>query len=290
MRPQTLLVGTDFSEYANRAFSAAMNLAAQFNARIELLHVIETPVSFFEPYAVAFPSTWLDDMRQRHRELLAEQIQLANRRGIEAQAHVLDGNPASIIAREAVALSADWVVIGSHGHGRLKQALLGSVAERIVRESQCNVLTVQDEKPPEKLLVGTDLSRHSDYALTIAAELAHEFEATLELVHAIHVPVPFVTPYETVIPETVIEAAFDGAEQDLRRLARELARDLEVQTAVLAEPPHSALCDAAERDKADLIIVGSHGHSGLKHIMLGSVAERVLRNAPCSVLTVRAPI
>jgi nucleotide-binding universal stress UspA family protein len=289
MRPQTLLVGTDFSEYADRAFSAALSLAAQFDASLELLHVVDTPIPFFEPYTVSLPDTWLTEIRIKHEKNLTEQVQRENKRNIKIEVRVLEGNPALTIAREAERISADLVIVGSRGQGGIKHALLGSVAERIVRESQCNVLTIQDASPPQKLLVGTDLSTHSDYALSVAAELAHEFNATLELVHAIHVPVAFVTPYETVIPETTIEEVFNGAEQDLRRLAKDLTRDLVVRTSVLAEPPHSALCDAAERDKADLIVVGAHEHSGLKRMMLGGVAERVLRNAPCSVLIVRVP-
>lgn len=289
MRPQTLLVGTDFSEYADRAFSAALNLATQFDASLELLHVVDTPIPFFEPYTVSLPDTWLTEIRIKHEKNLTEQVQRENKRNIKIKVRVLEGNPALTIAREAERIAADLVIVGSRGQGGIKHALLGSVAERIVRESQCNVLTIQDASPPQKLLVGTDLSTHSDYALSVAAELAHEFNATLELVHAIHVPVAFVTPYETVIPETAIEEVFNGAEQDLRRLAKDLTRDLVVRTSVLAEPPHSALCDAAERDKADLIVVGAHEHSGLKRMMLGGVAERVLRNAPCSVLIVRVP-
>jgi len=289
MRPGTLLVGTDFSDQADRAFRLAMDLAAEFEARIELVHAFDTPIPFFEPYAVSLPADWLDEAKRSSENQLQESVKLAEGREISVTARFIEGNPAHVLAREAEEIGADWIVVGTHGHGGIKQALLGSVAERVVREAHCAVLTVQSDRRPEHLLVGTDLTHHSDRALAVAAELAHEFDASLELVHALHAPVPFVTPYETVVPESVVKSAFDTAEQELERMARELARDLEMRTAVLAEPPHAALCDAAERDGADLIVVGSHGHSGLRHLMLGSVAERVLRHAPCSVMVVREP-
>jgi nucleotide-binding universal stress UspA family protein len=220
---------------------------------------------------------------------LAEEVDRVTGPGVAITAQIIVGGAATVLSDHAKAIGADWIVIGSHGHGGWRHAILGSVAERTVREAPCAVLTARSDDKPKHILVGADLSHHSDRALAVGAELAGEFDAKLELVHALHAPVPFVTPYEVVLPDAVIESAFETAERELERMARELAPGVKLTTAVLAEPPHAALCDAAERDGADLIVVGCHGHSGLKHLVIGGVAERVLRHAPCSVLTVREP-
>ncbi len=289
MRPRLLLVGTDFSPHAERALQLAVELALEFESRIELIHALDSTVPFFEPYAVTVPPDWTETAKKTAETRLAEEVASVADRGVPIEAQVIIGAAATVLAEEARERSADWIVIGSHGHGGWRHAILGSVAERTVREAPCAVLTARSERKPHHILVGADLSRHSDRAVGVGAELAKEFDAKLELVHALHAPVPFVTPYEVVLPDAVIESAFETAERELERMARELAPGVELSTAVLAEPPHAALCDAAERDHADLIVVGSHGHSGLTQRLLGGVAERVLRHAPCSVLTVREP-
>jgi nucleotide-binding universal stress UspA family protein len=259
MRPRLLLVGTDFSEHAERALRLATRLAVEFDARIELIHALDSTVPFFEPYAVTVPPDWMESAKRSAAARLAEEVDRFTGPGVAITAQIIVG------------------------------AILGSVAERTVREAPCAVLTARSDDKPKHILVGADLAHHSDRALAVGAELAGEFDAKLELVHALHAPVPFVTPYEVVLPDAVIESAFETAERELERMARELAPGVKLTTAVLAEPPHAALCDAAERDGADLIVVGCHGHSGLKHLVIGGVAERVLRHAPCSVLTVREP-
>jgi nucleotide-binding universal stress UspA family protein len=140
------------------------------------------------------------------------------------------------------------------------------------------------------LLVATDFSEHADSALDCAIALATTFEAKIHLVHAFDVPLPFVSPYEVAIPDSYLEAT---REEAIERLA---AREEKVKSAGVAVEAHlaevpaaPAIADAAEEIGADLIVMGTRGHTGLKHVLLGSVADRTLRLAPCSVLTVKKP-
>ena len=158
MRPETLLVGTDFSDQADRAFRLTMDLAEEFEARIELLHAFDAPMPFFEPYAVSLPADWLDDAKRSSEAQLEACVESARARNLPVTARLLEGNPATVLAQEAREIGADWIVVGTHGHGGLKHALLGSVAERVVREAHCAVLTVKSDRRPEHVLVGTDLS------------------------------------------------------------------------------------------------------------------------------------
>jgi nucleotide-binding universal stress UspA family protein len=143
-------------------------------------------------------------------------------------------------------------------------------------------------KSVQKILVAVDFSEYADSVLDVAVEFAKQLSAELHLVHAFDVRIPLVTPYEVAIPTAFIEEAREAAASKLAALIRKVAEDGVTATSHLSEvPAASAIVDLAEEIGADLIIMGTRGHTGLKHVLLGSVAERTLRHAPCSVLTVK---
>ena len=141
----------------------------------------------------------------------------------------------------------------------------------------------------EKIVVAVDFSEHSDRALDVAVEFAKQFGAELHLVHALDVQIPVMTPYEVAIPTAFIEEARKAASSKLDTLVQKAATEGVAATSHLSEvPAASAIVDLAEKLEANLIAMGTRGHTGLKHVLLGSVAERTLRHARCSVLTVKA--
>ena len=143
-------------------------------------------------------------------------------------------------------------------------------------------------KSVQKILVAVDFSEYADSVLDVAVEFAKQLSAELHLVHAFDVRIPLVTPYEVAIPTAFIEEAREAAASKLAALIRKGAEDGVTATSHLSEvPAASAIVDLAEELGVDLIIMGTRGHTGLKHVLLGSVAERTLRHAPCSVLTVK---
>ena len=143
-------------------------------------------------------------------------------------------------------------------------------------------------KTIEKMLVAVDFSEDADPVLDAAVEFAKQFRAEIHLVHAFDVRIPLVTPYEVAIPTAFIEEAREAAVSKLDALIRKAAAEGIAATSHLSEvPAASAIVDLAEELGVDLIIMGTRGHTGLKHVLLGSVAERTLRHAPCSVLTVK---
>ncbi len=143
------------------------------------------------------------------------------------------------------------------------------------------------------IVVGVDFSPSSDVAATSAANLARRHRARLHLVYA--GAVPDISPHgrETYFSEAVRamnNAEFKHAREQLTALSHRLAGDeLEIVTAVIDGPPAAAIEKAAKELKADLVVVGSHGRTGAERLFLGSVAERILRIAPCSVLVARTP-
>jgi nucleotide-binding universal stress UspA family protein len=180
--------------------------------------------------------------------------------------------------------------------------LLGSVAERTVRLAACPVLTVgpasrrtatgADEKIAAKeidrILVPVDFSEDAQRALDEAIEFAVAFGAELDLLHSYPINPQAIAPYGIVAPEEF--------ERDLRIAARQRlsewrekvsAAGCKGQDQLSADLPSEAILEAAQKRDVDLIVMGTRGITGLAHVLLGSVAERTIRTAPCPVLTVK---
>jgi nucleotide-binding universal stress UspA family protein len=288
--PKRILVATDFSEQAAKAVEAALALAVRNQAELHLVHALEVALPLFEPYAVVIPADWVGEARKLAQEKLDAAHATVAARGLTGTTHLGDVPAAHAIAERAREIGADLVVVGTHGHTGLKHVVLGSVAERTVEYAPCSVWTVKGEgasAEPRTIVAGSDFSDAGRSAVETAAAWARDAGAKLHLVHALQVPMPLVAPYEVAIPEGIIEGARREAQRQLDEAAAGLA-GLSVTTELATTPAHAALVDAAERLSAGLIVTGSRGHTGLKHALLGSVAERTLRYAPCGVLTVRA--
>jgi nucleotide-binding universal stress UspA family protein len=288
--PKRILVATDFSEQAAKAFDAALSLASRTKAELHVMHALEVALPLFEPYAVVIPADWLGEARRLAQQKLAETLAAAQAKGLTGTTHLGEVPAPHAICERAREIGADLVVVGTHGHTGLKHVLLGSVAERTVAHAPCSVWTVKGERPATQLrtvVVGSDLSPGSNAPLATAAAWARAFGAKLHVVHALQIPMPLIAPYEVAIPEGVVEGARREAERQLAEAVKSVG-GVSVTTELASTPAHAALVDAAERLAAELIVTGSRGLTGLKHALLGSVAERTLRYAPCSVLTVRA--
>jgi len=138
------------------------------------------------------------------------------------------------------------------------------------------------------LLVPIDFSASSLAALERACELARELDAALHLLHCYEIPTPGLGQYRIALPETIWERIHEGAERRLAALAEKTAASgLRVTGEVSADAPGHAIAEAARRVRADLVVMGTHGNTGVKHLLLGSVAERTVRTAPCDVLVVK---
>jgi nucleotide-binding universal stress UspA family protein len=142
--------------------------------------------------------------------------------------------------------------------------------------------------PIRKIVVAVDFSENSLRAERTAGQLAKALDAELHVVHAFDLRTPMLSPYEIAIPDSYITLSRQAAEQRLAEVVDRLAKmDVQAQPHLPDAPGAPAIAQAAERIGADLIVMGTRGLTGLKHVVLGSVAERTLRLAPCSVLTVK---
>jgi nucleotide-binding universal stress UspA family protein len=137
-----ILVPTDFSDAAGEAVQAAVVLARAFDAGIELLHVTAT-VAFLPPPADLVPlSVLMPDLSKQVRERLTEEGKRVQAAGIPCETNSREGSPHTEIVERAQEMGADLIVMGTHGHGGVAHAVLGSVTERVLHKSRCPVLVV----------------------------------------------------------------------------------------------------------------------------------------------------
>jgi nucleotide-binding universal stress UspA family protein len=140
----------------------------------------------------------------------------------------------------------------------------------------------------ETFLVPIDFSTHSDKALDTAIALAKTFGARIHLLHAYHLPIQVATPDQIIIPRDFWTTVRDSAARKLEKtLQKVTAAGIAGETHLAEMPPAQAITQTAEKIDADLIVMGTRGLTGLKHVLLGSVAERTIRTAPCPVMTVK---
>jgi len=225
---------------------------------------------------------------RRELEILATcsaQRETAVRSGVVAE-QILEA------AREA---AADMIVVGAMGGTGIARFFIGSTAERVLRHAETDVLVARPIRSGLRLaLVAVDSSEiaKSVAATSVLLPLPEPTELRLTTVlpppEAVVAAAPAVWASLAHELESALDSAVEGAEERLRdhaQVMREAGRPISAQ--VVRGEPATSLIHTAEREEADLLILGSHGEGGLDRLLLGSVSERVSRHAHCSVLVVR---
>jgi nucleotide-binding universal stress UspA family protein len=213
--------------------------------------------------------------------------------GQPVEVFVERGVPYAELIRRAEGWGADLVVVGSHGRSGIARVLLGSVAERVVRHAHVSVLVARKNPTTGVVVAATDLSELSLPVIESAARAAERRNAKLVVATAVDwsfaawgsvAGAPFgATP---VVPPP--EAQAEMREAMRQTMQRELERVRATGEAqILDGSPASAVTDYAQSVGAELIVVGTHGRTGLSRLALGSVAENVIRSSDRSVLVVR---
>jgi nucleotide-binding universal stress UspA family protein len=299
IRFDSILCATDLSDHSNYAVTYGIALARVFQARLHVCHVVDFPTPAMYGEAYIAPQEQLDQgvtyAEARIREIMTgQQIQWAP--------EIAVGSAADEIARLAEEKHAQITVAATHGRTGLQRLLLGSVTERLVRSLPCPLLVVRG---PEKkldlpldgafrfrrILVGCDFSPDSDLGFSYALSLAQEFQAELHVIHVIEA-----ATYMDGL-KSGIDYYTPTRDQELRRFLQERLNRLaptdsrnwcEMQTVLLEGRPDEALMEYAEAKGADLIVLGTRGHGLIGTLLLGSTTDRLVRRAPCPVLSVRS--
>jgi universal stress protein A len=144
-RFRTILVPLDFSETSGAALEMAIRLAGEGGATLHLLHAYEIPLGTIPPYGVAVPASVLDEVRDAAARRLEKAVQRVEGAGVACRTHLVHAAPAEAIVEAAREMGADLIVMGTRGLAGVKHLLLGSVAERVVRQAPCPVLTTKPQ-------------------------------------------------------------------------------------------------------------------------------------------------
>lgn len=298
-RPRILLA-TDFSKWALRAEDYACCLAATWRATLTVLTVLEFPPGMNPDYPVN--RVYLGELMKAGAKQLVDLKARASARGIPVHTRIATGIPCEEVLAAVKAEDSDLVIVGTKGKTGLAHVLLGSTAERVIRTAPCPVLTVRTELsetsagatgPCEgitlnRILVPVDFSDCSLEAVEYAALVAQRHHASLTLVHVLE-PVSYGLDF-TLLHTGKREEMRERLTARLSDVTRALAEaKIPADSYVRGGTPFESILDSARTIPADLIVMGTHGRRGLSHALSGSVAEAVLRQSRCPVLTVRSP-
>jgi len=281
---KNILFTTDFSPAAEAAAPFAIQIASNYGAKVYGVHV-----NPFDNYTAAAPEAWAamaeaaDKETKEHAQRLNDQL-----KGIEHEVMIGEGNIWEVISNLIKEKEIDLIVLGTRGRTGLGKALLGSVAEEILRQAPCPVLTVgphvtvQPEKATEmsEILYATDLMADFPAAAPYAISLAQENQAHLGLLYVIE----NTKTGELVRPAQVAEAKV----RKLRQLVSEQA-ELWCEPKYFVEQgiPAEKILELAEMRHASLIVMGARPVKGFAtHLNAGTV-HKVVSQAKCPVLTIR---
>lgn len=291
-----ILVPIDLSEESYRALEFAVPLAQRFGAAVHVVHVYQ---GAGQTSSIATTPVLWSDVE------LARRLAQEGQRRCGAQVRVQDchirlGKPFQEIVASAKELQADLIVIATHGHGGFKRLALGSAAEKTVRHAPCPVLVVREAtRGPiktasdgiilEKILVPVDFSECSKEGAQYASAFATKVGANLLLMNVTHPP-DHTAADPTIVPPDwpqLVETARLLAADKLEEVANFLPLvGISADTEVAVGTPIEKLVEATGRSDVDMVITSTHGYSGLRHVLLGSTAEQLVRLARCPVLVV----
>ena len=284
IRIRKILCPVDFFPASQAALSYAASLAKTYEARLHILHIIPPASSF-----VSFAHDTGKLVKSTHEESQQRLAKLANTvkaSGVNASVEVRFGEIDREVLNAIDEYKANLVVAGTHGRRGFQRWFLGSVCERLLRSVSIPILTITHVKkiasPPniKRILIGIDFSEGSTEAALYGFSIARQYEAEVTLLH--------VTDFIMGdIPNQYRHSLLEGIRLEMEKLIpKEGATACDAATRVEFGIPFQLILKLAQRGKADLIILGTHGKSMLDRTLLGSTTERVIRGAPCPVLAI----
>jgi nucleotide-binding universal stress UspA family protein len=294
MTVQHILVPLDFSEFSNKALDFALAIAEKFHSQITLFHaVVLFQDDVDEEQRLQEYEEWIKRRERNIHHQMNNSQQKAESRGLKVDSIIKRGvNAADVIVEYLQDHPCDLVIMGTHGRTGLKHLLLGSVAEKVVRLSPIPVMTIHrslQKFQVSKILTPIDFSIYSKNAADDAIALASHLGSSLEFIHVIEhdihpsfyaAGIESIFQIDTGLKNRVITNLKEF-------LADQLNPNIKAEYVVREGKAHKEIVDYAKEAQTDLIVIATHGLTGLDYILLGSTAEKVVRSANCPVLTVK---
>jgi nucleotide-binding universal stress UspA family protein len=297
-----ILVPLDGSPLAEEAMETAMAVAKANQAQVLLLRSIQ-PVYTMAPvvageYEWIWPEYAREDSRREIRDYLNGVKSRYDCPDCPVRIIALEGDPASVIVDTADEEKVDLIVMSTHGQTGIRRAVFGSVTERVLHSVSCPVLVTRTKDPIRRILITLDGSELAEEAMEPALEVAHALNASMILLRINEIlPVNPVEPggssweWEVTEPKQRLMGELrQAAEGYLREIAQRYdLSPADVQTIVLDGSPVDRIQEFARLYGIDLIAMSTHGRTGLRRWLYGSVTLKVMRASECSMLIIRPP-
>jgi nucleotide-binding universal stress UspA family protein len=285
MQLTKILLPVDFSERSKGAAHYAKALACRFRSEIIIAHTSELSDLLVSETGV--PASWWEERRQQMQRDL-EDFQADEFQNIRVRRVLLEGDVAHSIVYLAHSEKADLIVMPTHGYGRFRRFILGSVTAKVLHDADCPVLTgvhieqMATLKPVffRNVLCAIDFDAAGERAFRWAAEFAAEFHAGLTLVHAIP-NIPFIEKsyYDQGLPMMLWQVAQQKSDELQKRAG--MTADIILETGAVAE----VVRNVAIARKGDVVVIGRHENAGLLG-RLRANAYAIVRSSPCPVVSV----
>jgi nucleotide-binding universal stress UspA family protein len=283
-RYRKILVAVDGSESSKNAFRQACRIVRHDKSWI-------TAITVIPPYQDQFQTLSIRErvskaLKNEGDSILADIQNIAKEEDVYLKFRLEEGSPVDSILDIAEENFFDLVVTGRRGKSRTEKSLIGTVTGRIIGHSVCDVLVVPLDTTVkwETLLVPTDGSRYSEGSTGKAISVAKVYGAKLKVISIVDVTDEF----QAQAPDAV-ESLVNQARQHVEAVCRKASeRGVPAESFVREGEAYKVITGMAEKQAADMIIMGSHGRTGVKRMFMGSVTEKVIGHAHCPVLVVKA--
>lgn len=283
-----ILFPTDGSEGAAAVSDHVFDLAETHGATLHVINVADTT----HDSVTRIEGQIVDVLEREGEKLVQETAARAEERNLETVTDVLQGGVAETITAYAAKYDIDLVVMPTHGRTGIERLLLGSVTENVMRHSSVPVLTLDPDDladvqyPYRNILVPTDGSESADAALQAGIDTAAIHDTTVHVFSVVDTASLGVDVYSTAQVDMLEEQATEEVAR-----GGKLAEDASVEAVEAVEHSatiHRSICEYAEDNGVDLIVMGTRGRTGVERYLLGSVAEKTVRTAGVPVMTVAA--
>ena len=293
---QKIVLCVDGSEQALNAARVAAHIAREHNAVVELVHVLDpilaTGASSMVAEAAISGELAFQEAEEGQKAIMACAGEALEAAGVTYHSYRECGHPVQRIHHVARETQADLIVIGSRGLSAWPALLLGSVSEGVVRHAPCAVLVVRGEyggtgnSPIARVVIATDGSDCSKQALYKGMDLASTLHAETIVLNVFQEMSRYAeVPLEDMDPEVYAPRVAERVQQQAEAVAKQLGTQYRFQQE--SGHPVQAIVNFAQREGAELIVVGSRGLGGFQRLLLGSVSTGILHHAHCSVMVVR---
>lgn len=297
---ERILVPLDGSALAEEALQPALALARTIDGEVILLHSILPVYTAMPVVASEYDWIWPEYAREDSRREVRKYLEGVKKRsecpGCHISTVVMEGDAASAIVDTAEEEEIDLIVVSTYGESGVGRAIFGSTTERVLHSATCPVLVTRSARPISSVLVTLDGSRLAERALRPALELATRLGATVHLLRVNEPPEAAardLLPWgveEPAVPADMAQRVRDAGQAYLQDVM--LRYDLspaQVQTTVAEGKPVERIMEFADLHGIDVIAMSTHGHTGLRRWLYGSVTLKVMRGSGNSMLIVRPP-